>query len=210
MPGMKHASFTSHLQLQLFSVLLKPYQWCLAFCMLLILNPVVAAVVSCNVAMHSMHIKMYFAQLLCCPALCFAAAQLLVVRDSQASAALFTTFLPHTVLPCIVTVLAGLPAFPALCVLPAALLHHNASDVRLPFAAAAAIAAYLSVYLLAGGSSSTVLQHQLGATWCQQLAVPPMGLVSVDKLAALLRLFKYRLGANGPPMLEAVEGVACR
>jgi hypothetical protein len=92
----------------------------------------------------------------------------------------------------------------------AALLHHNASDVRLPFAAAAAIAAYLSVYLLAGGSSSTALQQQLGAAWCQQLAVPPMQLVSADKLAALLRLFKYRLGANGPPMLEAVEGVACR
>jgi hypothetical protein len=37
-----------------------------------------------------------------------------------------------------------------------------------------------------------------------------MQLVSADKLAALLRLFKYRLGANGPPMLEAVEGIACR
>lgn len=93
---------------------------------------------------------------------------------------------------------------------PAALLHHNASDVRLPFAAAAAIAAYLSVYLLAGGSSSGALQQQLGAAWCQQLAVPPMQLVSGDRMAALLRLFKYRLGSNGPPMLEAVEGVACR
>lgn len=82
--------------------------------------------------------------------------------------------------------------------------------MRLPFAAAAAIAAYLSVYLLAGGSSSAALQQQLGAAWCQQLAVPPMQLVSADKLAALLRLFKYRLGANGSPMLEAVEGVACR
>lgn len=92
----------------------------------------------------------------------------------------------------------------------AALLHHNASDMRLPFAAAAAIAAYLSVYLLAGGSSSSSLAQQLGASWCCHLAVPPMGLVGPDKLAALLRLFKYRLGASGPPLYEAVEGVACR
>lgn len=89
-------------------------------------------------------------------------------------------------------------------------MHHNTSDVRLPFAAAAAISAYLSVYLLAGGSSSEALQQQLGANWCQQLAVPPMGLACVDKLAALLRLFKYRLGGNGPPMFEPVEGVCCR
>jgi hypothetical protein len=106
--------------------------------------------------------------------------------------------------------LTHVPALPILPFVPAALLHHNASDVRLPFAAAAAIAAYLSVYLLAGGSSSAALQQQLGAAWCQQLAVPPMQLVSADRMAALLRLFKYRLGGNGPPMLEAVEGVACR
>lgn len=99
--------------------------------------------------------------------------------------------------------------------MPAALLHHNASDVRVPFAAAAAIASLLSLYLLANGSanansSSSELQALLGVRWGQGMAVPPMGLVSPDKLAALLRLFKYSLGVNGPPMYEALEGVACR
>jgi hypothetical protein len=37
-----------------------------------------------------------------------------------------------------------------------------------------------------------------------------MGLITPDKLAAVLRLFKYRLGMEGPPMLEAVEGVPVR
>lgn len=36
-----------------------------------------------------------------------------------------------------------------------------------------------------------------------------MGLIRPDKLAALLRLFKYRLGVTGPPMFEALEGVPC-
>jgi len=173
--------------------------------MLFILKPVVAAVVSCSVALHGMRVFQVLSTTACSPELCFATAHRLVANGSQASATLVTT--PYSlVLYC--SNIGWVACIP--CLLPAALLHHNASDVRLPFAAAAAIAAYLSVYLLAGGSSSTVLQQQLGATWCQQLAVPPMGLVSVDKLAALLRLFKYRLGANGPPMLEAVEGVACR
>jgi hypothetical protein len=98
----------------------------------------------------------------------------------------------------------------------AALLHHNASDVRVPFAAAAAIAAYITLYLLSsqsswGGGTSSSLQGQLlGLQWGQQLAVPPMGLVSPDKLTALLRLFKYRFGGSGPPMYELLEGVPCR
>ncbi|KAF8056751.1 hypothetical protein HT031_006249 [Scenedesmus sp. PABB004] len=93
-----------------------------------------------------------------------------------------------------------------------ALLHHNPSDVRAPFAAAAAIAAFMPLYLLAcapdGGGPA--LRQLMGAGWGWQPAVPPMGLVSPDKLAALLRLFKYRLGASGPPMCEALEGVPCR
>jgi hypothetical protein len=114
-------------------------------------------------------------------------------------------------LPCLLLLLCHLPC------LYAALLHHNATDVRVPFAAAAAIAAYISVYLLSsqsswgGGSSSNSTQGQLlGVQWGQQLAVPPMGLVSPDKLTALLRLFKYRFGGSGPPMNELLEGVPCR
>ncbi|WIA41543.1 hypothetical protein OEZ86_008912 [Tetradesmus obliquus] len=97
-----------------------------------------------------------------------------------------------------------------------ALLHHNASDVRVPFAAAAAIAAYISLYLLSSqsswgdGTSSSLQGQLLGLQWGQQLAVPPMGLVSPDKLTALLRLFKYRFGGSGPPMYELLEGVPCR
>uniref|UniRef100_A0A383VWV5 non-specific serine/threonine protein kinase n=1 Tax=Tetradesmus obliquus TaxID=3088 RepID=A0A383VWV5_TETOB len=97
-----------------------------------------------------------------------------------------------------------------------ALLHHNASDVRVPFAAAAAIAAYISLYLLSSqsswgdGTSSSLQGQLLGLHWGQQLAVPPMGLVSPDKLTALLRLFKYRFGGSGPPMYELLEGVPCR
>jgi hypothetical protein len=85
-----------------------------------------------------------------------------------------------------------------------------------PFAAAAAIAAYITLYLLSsqsswGGGTSSSLQGQLlGLQWGQQLAVPPMGLVSPDKLTALLRLFKYRFGGSGPPMYELLEGVPCR
>jgi hypothetical protein len=107
--------------------------------------------------------------------------------------------------------------------------------MRVPFAAAGAIAAYLSMYLLAGSSAAATLQAQLqgsgggggssggggsaaaaasssssSGSWCQQVAVPPMGLVSPDKLAALLRLFKYRLGGSGPPAAEALEGLGCR
>lgn len=88
----------------------------------------------------------------------------------------------------------------------AALLHHNASDMRLPFAAAAAIAAYLSIYLLSGSSNSS----SMWGTGSQVPAVPPMGLASPDKLAALLRLFKYRLGGSAPPLCEAIEGGGCR
>lgn len=108
---------------------------------------------------------------------------------------------------------------------PVALLHHNASDVRVPFTSAAAISSYLQLYLLAGigtlsphssiastngntATSAVGLQQLLGPSM-QSNVVPPMGLISPDKLAALLRLFKYRLGITGPPMYEALEGVPC-
>lgn len=57
----------------------------------------------------------------------------------------------------------------------AGLLHHNASDVRLPFAAAGAVSAYLSVYLLGGGSSGADLERQLGAPWCRYPQAAPTG-----------------------------------
>eukprot|EP00775_Hariotina_reticulata_P001705 gene1705-2051_t len=105
-----------------------------------------------------------------------------------------------------------------------------AADVRIPFAAAAAISAYLSLYhlsnrislasswgsMFAGGGatadagSNGLAQPLTSPSWragAVATAVPPMGLITPDKLAALLRLFKYRLGMEGVPMLEAVEGV---
>lgn len=98
-------------------------------------------------------------------------------------------------------------------------------DVRLPFTAAAAISACLQLYLLASSgsmsphssingvnSSSTAsgvgLQQLLGPN-CQANVVPPMGLISPDKLQALQRLFKYSLGVTRPPSYEALEGVPC-
>ncbi|WIA21240.1 hypothetical protein OEZ85_000481 [Tetradesmus obliquus] len=115
-----------------------------------------------------------------------------------------------------VQALGPLQATDAVIVKLSALLQHNASDVRVPFAAAAAIAAYISLYLLSSqsswgdGTSSSLQGQLLGLQWGQQLAVPPMGLVSPDKLTALLRLFKYRFGGSGPPMYELLEGVPCR
>lgn len=105
----------------------------------------------------------------------------------------------------------------------AALLYHSSLDVRLPFTAAAAITAYLQLYLLAGSGSMSShssmnsaavttsgfgLQQLLGPN-CQANVVPPMGLIAPDKLQALCRLFKYALGVNRPPSYEALEGVPC-
>lgn len=94
--------------------------------------------------------------------------------------------------------------------------------MRTPFAASAAIAAYLSIYLAGGGVTGThpssgggggASSTSAGSSASNKLAAlpvpPPMELVLPARLGAVLRLLQYRPG--GPaPMLEAVEGAPCR
>jgi hypothetical protein len=81
-------------------------------------------------------------------------------------------------------------------------------DVRTPFAAAAAIAAYLSIYL-SGGPPPNPGPGAPAAKLASLPVPPPMELVLPARLAAALRLLQYRPG--GPaPMLEAAEGAPCR
>lgn len=93
---------------------------------------------------------------------------------------------------------------------PAGALALGASDdVRTPFAAAAAIASYLGVYLLGLGNTATSGNTNPNSSAAGLPVPPPMDLVSPGRLAALLRLLQYRPG--GPaPMLEATEGAPCR
>jgi hypothetical protein len=87
-------------------------------------------------------------------------------------------------------------------------LGFGGDDVRTPFAAAAAIAAYLSIYL-AGGAPSHPGPGGPSAKLAALPVPPPMELVLPARLAAALRLLQYRPG--GPaPMLEAAEGAPCR
>lgn len=94
---------------------------------------------------------------------------------------------------------------------PPGALSLAAEDVRTPFAAAAAIAAYLGVYLLGSPSASPASAGSAAAAGklgCLPVP-PPIDLVSPGRLGAVLRLLQYRPGGPGP-MLEALEGVPCR
>ena len=97
-------------------------------------------------------------------------------------------------------------------------------DVRAPFAACAAIAAHLSIYLAAGvppggGSSVGSCGSAVGgaasaaSAAASKLAAlpvpPPMELVLPARLGAVLRLLQYR-PAGPAPMLEAAEGAPAR
>ena len=94
---------------------------------------------------------------------------------------------------------------------PAGLLQ-NSEDVRLPFAAAWAIAAYLRLYLL--GSLPFIPDGQLTAAadgpTRRGVVPPPSELVQQDKLACVLRLMEFRTGhaqhtRMGPSAAELVQ-----
>jgi len=90
----------------------------------------------------------------------------------------------------------------------AGLLQNSSADVRPPFAAAWAIAAYLRLHLLGSLPDGQEAAAADGPTR-RGVVPPPSELVQRDKLACVLRLMEFRTG-HAPPMLEATEGVPCR
>lgn len=88
------------------------------------------------------------------------------------------------------------------CLTPA-----QGGDMRTPYAAANAIAAYLRPYVqpdpLPAIDSSQ--QHQP----MQQSVAPPLELLQDSRLQCVLRMLKTNAG-SGAPLMEVVEGVPCR
>jgi hypothetical protein len=100
----------------------------------------------------------------------------------------------------------------AICRLCACLTPAQGGDMRTPFAAANALAAYLRPYVQleqapllpeAGGGPGQQQQQQ------QQSVAPPLELLQDARLQAVARMLKtHALGAA--PLMELVEGVPCR